>query len=101
MINGECACHNHRFMFATSEYSTIADFKSAYGDVEVVYYLANKIEYQLTAEQVSGILTTLYGTNNIWADTGDVEVEYPADTKLYIDGKLAEIQATILENIGG
>ena len=69
--------------------------------IQVVYKLAEPQTYQLTAEQVSGILETLYGTNNIWANTGDVEVTYPADTKLYIDGKLAEIQATILENIGG
>ncbi len=43
------------------------------GGVETVYLL--------TAQQV---LETLYGTNNIWADCGDVEVEYRADTKLYI-----------------
>lgn len=55
--------------------------------------------FQLTESEISGILTTLYGTNNIWADTGPVSVDYPADTKLYIDGKLAELQATILENI--
>lgn len=36
--------------------------------------------YQLTVEQV----TTLLGTNNIWADCGEVSVEYRADTKLYI-----------------
>lgn len=37
--------------------------------------------YQLTDLQV---IDTLYGTNNIWADCGDVEVTYRADTKLYI-----------------
>ncbi len=43
------------------------------------------VTYQLTDSEISGILSTLYGTNNIWADTGDVTVEYPADTKLYIE----------------
>ena len=61
------------------------------------YYLATPQTYQLTPTEV----TTLLGQNNIWADTGDVTVTAPKDTKLYIDGKLAEIQATILENIGG
>ena len=75
------------------------DFKAAMSGVQLVYELANPQTYQLTAEQVSGILTTLYGTNNIWSDAGPVSVDYPADTKLYIDGKLAELQATILENI--
>lgn len=30
-------------------------------------------------------IKTLLGTNNIWADTGSVTVEYPVDTKLYIN----------------
>ena len=29
-------------------------------------------------------ITTLLGTNNIWADCGPSTVEYPCDTKLYI-----------------
>jgi len=29
-------------------------------------------------------IKTLHGTNNIWADCGPVSVDYPADTKLYI-----------------
>lgn len=36
-------------------------------------------------------VTTLLGDNNIWADTGNVAVTYPADTKLYIDKKIAAI----------
>ena len=52
---------------------------------QLVYDLKEPITYQLTESEISGILETLYGTNNVWADTGDVEVEYPADTKLYIE----------------
>lgn len=48
---------------------------------QVVYELAEPIEYQLDAQEI----TTLLGTNNIWADSGNVlELEYVADTKLYI-----------------
>ena len=39
---------------------------------QVVYPLTTPITYQLTPEEV----TTLLGTNNVWADTGDVTVEY-------------------------
>ena len=60
---------------------------------QVVYELATPITYQLTPQEVR----TLLGTNNIWADTGDVTVGYKADTKLYIDKKFAELQALILE----
>ena len=65
-------------------------------EVYYTYALSTPVTYTLTAEQVK----TLLGVNNIWADTGDIlSVDYPADTKLYIDGKIASLQALILENI--
>lgn len=41
---------------------------------------------------------TLLGGNSIFTDAGSVSVDYIADTKLYIDNKVAELQALILEN---
>jgi len=82
---------------ADDSYSDAASFKTAMSGVQLCYELAEPVEYTLTGNEME----TLYGTNNIWSSTGDTEVEYPCDTKLYIDGKLAELQATILENIGG
>lgn len=70
-------------------------FKTAMSGVQLCYERAEPVEYTLTPQEVK----TIYGANNIWSDAGPVSVEYPADTKLYIDGKLAELQATILENI--
>lgn len=61
---------------------------------QFVYELATPITYDLTAAQVR----TLLGQNNIWADTGDVEVTYRADTKLYIDNKLSELVAQIVNS---
>ena len=75
--------------------STIAEFKERYAGLQIIYPLATTIEYPLTESEISGILTTLYGTNNIWSSTGDTEVTYPADTKLYIDGKIAEAIAAL------
>lgn len=67
-------------------------------NLQICYELAQPVTIQLSANTLS----PLKGQNNIWADTGDVEVEYRADTKLYVDGKLAEavaeLQALILEN---
>lgn len=64
--------------------------------ISVIYELA-------TPTVITGLdqatITALYAQNNIFADTGNVSVDYPADTKLYIDKKLAELQALILENI--
>lgn len=65
---------------------------------QVVDMSGNGTEYQLDPTEIR----TLKGVNNVWADTGDVEdVQYIADTKTYIDNKVAELQALVLENIGG
>lgn len=48
---------------------------------EVVYKLDTQQTYQLTPQQ----FIPLFGTNNIWADTGEITVDYRADTKLYIE----------------
>ena len=63
-------------------------------DVQFVYELATPITYTLTPTEIR----TLLGHNTLWADAGAVDVQYPADTKLYIDGKIAELQALVLEN---
>lgn len=87
--------HN-RIVIKDTAYSTVAQFQTALGStpVQVAYRLATPTEVQLTPSQLS----TLLGSNNIWADTGDVSVDYRADTKLYIDGKLAELIAQIVNS---
>ena len=62
--------------------------------LQIVYPLATPIEVQLTPTE----LTTLLGENRIFADTGDVAVTYPSDTRLYIEKKITELQALALEN---
>ena len=39
---------------------------------QVVYELAEPVTYDLSASEVNAVLTSLNGTNNVWADTGDV-----------------------------
>lgn len=63
-------------------------------DVQIVVSLATPITYQLTPQEVD----TLLGVNNVWADTGDTTAEYVADTKKYIDKKLAELTAQIVNS---
>ena len=65
--------------------ANVNEFKKKYSGIQFVLSLATPITYQLTETEISGILETLYGTNNIWTDVGTVDVEYPADTKLYIE----------------
>ena len=80
-----------------TSYATVDDFVSAVTGIKVVYPLANPQEITLTPTEIR----TLLGINNVWADTGSADVTYQADTKMYIDKKITELQALILENIGG
>ena len=50
-------------------------------NTQIVFKLATPQTYQLTPQEVR----TLLGTNNIFSDCSSVEVEYRADTKLYIE----------------
>lgn len=53
---------------------------------QVVDLGGTETEYALTPQTV----TALVGKNTVWADVGDVFVKYRADTKLYIDNKIAQ-----------
>ncbi len=59
---------------------------------QVVYKLATPQTYQLDPV----IVTTLLGNNTVYVDCGSVTVDYPADTKLYVDNKIAEAVAAAL-----
>ena len=59
--------------------------------LQFVYKLETPTTYQLTPTEVK----TLLGANNIFADTGAVDVEYCADTKKYIDNAIATAIAAL------
>lgn len=77
--------------------ATLEDWQAfaANTPVVLVHKLLTPITYTLTPTEIK----TLLGANNIIADCGEVQsVVFGADTKLYIDSKIAELQALILEN---
>lgn len=82
-----------RVYVVDARYSTAAALKAGVAGHYLCYELATPIEYDLTAPNIKSLL----GANNIWSDTGDVSVEYVADTKTYIDNKIAELQALVLD----
>lgn len=53
-------------------YTDATSFKNDKSSVQIVYELATPIEYNIDPITIS----TLEGTNNVWADTGDIEVTY-------------------------
>ena len=64
--------------------------------VTFVYSLAQPTTYALSAVQVAQMLQ---GVNNVWMDAaGTVRATYYANTALYVDKKIAELQALVLEN---
>ena len=74
-------------------YTDASTFRTAMSGKVGAYKTATPIaEIQLTPTEVK----TLLGSNNIWSDSGTVEVEYRADTTLAYN----ELVAMILENIG-
>ena len=65
-----------------SSYTSASEFKTAMADQTICYELATPIEYYFTPTQIDILL----GTNNVWNDcNGNTDVEYKADTKLYIE----------------
>ena len=64
----------------------------------MVYKLAEPIIYQLTP--ITNI-TTLFGQNNIWADTGNINITYSADTKKYINEQIANVSMYGTEIVSG
>ena len=70
-----------------------ADVKTYMGnhDVYAVCELATPIEVDLTPTEI----TTLLGTNNIFADCGDTTVNYYADPTLFVNKKIAAAVAAL------
>ena len=85
--NGTITCSvKNKVDIVDNRYSDAKSFKEAMSGVQLVYELAEPIHYPLTVTEIR----TLLGQNNVWADCGDTEVEYRADTTLYINKKIAE-----------
>lgn len=73
-----------RVMIRCNSYSDATSFKTALTGQKIVYELATPQTVQLDPVTVKSIL----GDNNIFADTGSVDVVYRADIGLYIDKKI-------------
>ena len=63
--------------------------------IQIVYRLSSPIEYDITPQQIE----LLKGVNNVWNSAGGLtEVEYKADTKLYIDNLLGTTEDDMTAN---
>lgn len=69
-----------RVFVQDTRYDDAATFKAAMSGVQLVYELATPITIPLTSTEIS----TLQWQNNVWADSGDVTVEYLKQTLMHI-----------------
>ena len=91
LVTGAVFLYDNRF--TSSE--AVSQILSAQ-PIQVVGRRSADVTYTLTAEQVGKIMS-LKGVNNVWCDTGNVlNIEYSADTKIYID----QLFATIINGTG-
>ena len=92
MPNASYGIANSNIRVHLDGYTSASDFDTAVTGQKLVYPLATPVTYTLTAEQV-GQLLSIKGNMNVFADTGDViSLDYPCDTKLYINKKLKASQ---------
>lgn len=75
-----------------TDYTDATSFKTAMNGQMFVYPLATPLTYQLSATEVKSLL----GINNVWSDAGDIDVEYRADTKLFIERLTAPDSADMI-----
>ena len=81
VIYGGSGTNKDRIFIICRSYTDATAFTNAFANETIVYPLANPSTYTFTAAQIS----SLFGENNVWAETGSVTVEYTADTKLFIE----------------
>lgn len=67
--------YNGNIVVKDSNYTSAAAFQAGMSGQKFVYELAQPVTYHLDSITQ---LSTIVGTNNIWANTGDVEVTYYA-----------------------
>lgn len=89
-IKGRATSNACSFRVPTDVYSDLVAVQSWLNTspLQVVYELANPIEITLSPTQID----TLLGTNNIWADCGDISVTYINGLISKIYGKIYQLQ---------
>lgn len=77
--------------------NTVAGLMAYFGDhpLQVCYELAAPITYDLTPQEIA----MFKGVNNLWANTGDISVQYRQDVYTALNNKINALEALVLENM--
>lgn len=79
-----CWINAHRILVVGVDATTVSDFVEAISGQTIVYEIATPTTVSLTPTEI----TTLYGKNVIWADSGDIAITYVRDTSIAINDAL-------------
>ena len=79
--------HDNMYVDATS-------FVSAMGDTKICYGIP-PVTYDLTPQEIE----MLKGVNTLWANTGDISVQYRQDVYTALNDKINALEALVLENM--
>lgn len=82
-----------RVVFIDHRYSTIEDFIAGNSTTQLVYPLATPIEIDVSELSVDIIV----GVNNVFSDCGVTSLTFIDKMQHYVDKKIAELQALILQ----
>lgn len=92
MSNPEMRIRHNGMDSVTAWKAWLAEQVTAGTPVELVLELKEPYELTIAPQR----LPLLYKQNFVWSDCGDTAVTYVADTKLYIDNRLAAISASLI-----
>lgn len=92
MSNPEMRIRHNGMDSVTAWKAWLAEQVTAGTPVELVLELKEPYELTIAPQR----LPLLYKQNFVWSDCGDTAVTYVADTKLYIDNRLAAIAASLI-----
>lgn len=88
--------------FNTSKATTVQEFHSLFDGMKIYYILAEPIETDLTFDELKVYenLQTFYPVTNISNNANcGMSITYVADTKNYIDNKIASLEKALYNNI--
>ena len=71
--------------------SSTAEFKAAMSGVKVLY----KLQKPTTSTVTPNELKTLSGNNYVWSTNHNISVEYPKDTKEYVDEQVVNVNVPV------
>ena len=91
-----------RVIIKDTRFTSVDDLKAAVGTGTFTHPIATPVEYDLTPEQIGTVLKTILGENNVWVNTGDIQLLiYRASLQSQLDAISTQLMETVPGMIAG